>query len=96
MAKKKGDEEQQYLPGTAPEKNPRVHKAATAYLRAMAERQALLKDEVEAKGNLELVMTEEGLEHYEYGNIRVDINKSQKVTAKIVTEKSTKEEKEEE
>lgn len=96
MAKKKGDDEQQYLPGTAPEKNPRVHKAAMAYLKAMSKRQALLKDEVEAKGNLELVMQEEGLEHYEYGNVRVDINKSQKVTAKIVTEKPDKEESEDE
>jgi len=81
---------QEFLPGTAPEKNERVHKAAIRYLELQAERIEALDAEVKAKESCDLIMKDEGLEHYAYGDIRVDLNQTSAITIKTVKEKKPK------
>ncbi len=69
---------QDYLPGTAPEKNARVHPLALNYADLRDERIAANKLEKEAHDTLLHTMLEEGLEVYEYGDLKVVVNAKRK------------------
>lgn len=75
--------EQQFIPGTEPKKNPRVHTAAKRYAARRDERMAKNEEEKDAHTSLLAVMKEEGLESYEYGDIEVHIDASEKCKVKI-------------
>lgn len=81
MAKRKG--EQQYMPGTAPVKNAKVHAAAVNYAEYRDARMAAGRDEKEAHETLMLAMSDAGLTSYEFGDVRVDVNESRKCKVKI-------------
>jgi hypothetical protein len=72
---------QGHLPGTAPEKNVRVHKAAVTYYDLMLVRKAAGEEEVAAKETLLTVMAEENVESYEFNglHVRIDLKKTPKV-----------------
>lgn len=76
MAKRKG--EQEYLPGTAPTRNKRVHRLAVRYAELRDARMAANKEEKEAHDTLLYAMIEEGLSAYEYGDITVTIDDKKK------------------
>ena len=82
MARKKKDDEpiveQGFLPDMAPKKNKVVHAAALKYEAARNERMALTKDEKAKKDALLAAMNSEGLTVYEYGDLRVEIDATQK------------------
>lgn len=67
--RKKG--EQLHLPGTAPEKNPKVHNLALDYVRARDARMDLGKEESKLKTRLLDMMHEEKLKGYEYDDVCV-------------------------
>lgn len=91
MAKAKtkpGEEpEQGFLPDMAPVRNDRIHRAARRYRSLMLARKAALAEEVEAQDNLLRIMKEEGVEHYEYGNLSVHLDSKEKVTVKETSHK---------
>lgn len=76
------EQEQKFLPGTAPKKNEAVHAAAVNYYDTMQERLTLTKAEKVAKDSLLATMADEGLKAYEYGGLKVVLQKktSPKVT----------------
>lgn len=83
MAKvKRKRSEQQFMPGTEPVKNPRVHKAAVRYVEERDARIAANKEEKAAHDTLLAIMREEGLESYEYGNLKIWVDGSYKVKVK--------------
>jgi hypothetical protein len=75
--------EQEYLPGTEPLKNNRVHPAAKRYAKERDDRIAANKAEKEAHDNLLAIMLEEGLETYEYGDISVSIDAKRKCVVRV-------------
>ena len=77
------DNEQKHLPGTAPKKNTRIHPKAVRYFDLMQARIAAGKEEKDAKTTLTEAMIEDGLDHYEYGGIRVDIDTKRNVKVKV-------------
>lgn len=86
MAKKNAEPEmeQEVLhPDFKPVKNERVHKAAKHYYDLMLERKAAGDDENDAHDSLLNVMLEEGLEHYEYKGVFVDVNIKKACKVKI-------------
>ncbi len=82
MSKKK-ELHQDFLPGTAPVKNKKVHPKALRYVEMRDTRIAANKEEADAHDNLLHAMLEEGLEVYEYGDLRVDISNSKKCKVKV-------------
>lgn len=76
--------EQQYIEGTAPEKNERVHRAARRYIKERDIRILANAAEKEAHDHLLAVMTELGLDSYEYGDIKVFVDAKKK--CKVTTE----------
>ena len=82
MAKTKARADQEYLPGTAPVKNERVHKAAQHYVKCRDTRIAANKEEKEAHETLLGYMNEAGLTDYEYKDVsvHVDVDKKCKVS----------------
>lgn len=82
---------QEYLPGTAPEKNPKVHKQAMIALDLKDEAKLATKKAKEAGDELIRIMHEQGVEAYEYGdlNVRIDLKSTAKVK-KVVAEKIKK------
>lgn len=83
MAKAKETEPPGYLPGMAPKKNKKVHPKAELYASHRDARIAAGKEEKEAKTDLVETMCEEGLEVYEYGDLRVDLTNKRDVKVKI-------------
>ena len=92
MAKTKELPEQGYLDGLAPVKNEKIHRAARRYRSLMLERKAALAEEVKAAENLMRIMKEEGTDHYEYGDLLVNIDAKEKVSVKITAESNGEEE----
>ena len=74
MAKKM----QEFLPGQEPKKNNRVHKAALRYAELRDARIAANEEEKDAHDTLLHTMLEEGLESYEYGDLKVFIDNKRK------------------
>ncbi len=78
MTKKKPNAAQEYIPGTEPEKNTRVHNAAKRYAKVRDERITANKVEKDAHETLLGTMLEEGLEHYEFKDVCVNIDVGRK------------------
>lgn len=78
--------EQQYIPGTEPKKNNRVHTAAKRYAARRDERMAANEEEKAAHQTLLETMIEEGLDSYEYGDVEVHIDATKKVKVKIASQ----------
>jgi hypothetical protein len=76
--------EQQFIEGTAPEKNEVVHRAAKRYVKERDARIAANKAEKEAHDYLLDKMIEEGLDSYEYGDLKVFVDNKRK--CKVTTE----------
>lgn len=70
--------DQEQIPGMESEKNERVHRAAKRYARVRDERIALSEKEKEAHDFLLGVMTEEGIESYEYKGLGVYVDTKRK------------------
>lgn len=84
MAKaKRQRSEQEYIPGTEPVKNNRVHAAAKRYAGERDVRIQANKDEKAAHDTLLSIMLEEGLEAYEYGDISVTIDAKRKCVVRV-------------
>ena len=75
--------EQEYLPGTAPEKNDRVHRAARRYAKLRDARMDANEQEKSAHTTLLETMIEEQLESYEYGDVSVHIDSTRKCKVAI-------------
>ena len=75
--------EQEYLPGTAPEKNDRVHRAARRYAKLRDARMDANEQEKSAHTTLLETMIEEHLESYEYGDVSVHIDSTRKCKVAI-------------
>lgn len=73
------DQVQNHMPGTGPQKNPRVHKKAVRYFDLMQARKAAGVAEKEAKTTLTELMIAEGLDEYEYGGLKVSIDTKRNV-----------------
>ncbi len=90
MAKKKvsaaaaTEEGQLHIPGMEPVKNARVHPKAVRYAKVRDARIAANAEEAAAHDSLRETMLAEGLEHYEYKGLRVDIDRKSK--CKVSTE----------
>lgn len=69
---------QEFLPGQEPKKNNRVHKAALRYAELRDARIAANAEEKDAHDTLLHTMLEEGLEIYEYGDLKVAIDNKRK------------------
>lgn len=78
MAKARTNGEQEFIPGTEPEKNDRIHKAAKRYAKLRDARQAAGKEEKDSHDTLLATMTEENVSHYTYGDIDVAIDNRRK------------------
>lgn len=89
MAKKKGrslaNGEQTIIPDLAPKRIDKIHKAAKRYAVARDKRMACNADEKEAHSFLLDTMTELGLDHYEYGDVSVFVDRQTKCKVKIGT-----------
>jgi len=100
MARKAATEpemEQGYIdPDFKPVKNARVHKAAKRYYCLMLERKAAGDEEKAAHDTLLNTMMEEGLETYEYQDLKVAVDTSKKCKVKIQGEGSAESNGEEE
>jgi hypothetical protein len=83
MAKKR----QAFLPGTEPVKNAKVHPRAINYADARDARMECNRIEKEAHDDLLATMLEEGLEVYEYGDIKVTVNNKRKCRVEDKTRK---------
>ena len=81
--KRSRNSEQEYLPGTAPEKNDRVHRAARRYVKLRDARMAANEEEKAAHTSLLETMIEERLESYEYGDLSVHIDSTRKCKVKL-------------
>jgi len=92
MARKKSDEpevEQGYIdPDFKPVKNARVHKAAKRYYSLMLERKAAGEEEKASHDTLLNIMMEEGLDFYEYQDLKVAVDTSKKCKVKLQGEGS--------
>lgn len=85
---KKGIGFQPPLPGLEQmSKNDRIHRAALGYKSICTERAAMSVKEKEARDKLMLVMQEEGVDYYAYGNVIAELDKTVKP---IVTFKKDK------
>lgn len=69
-----------------PVKNKRVHAAAKRYYALMLDRKAAGEDEKAAHDTLLNCMMEEGLEHYEYQGLTVDLDTKKKCAVKMAGE----------
>jgi len=82
---------QEYLPGLAPEKNPKVHKQALLFMQAKDEAKLAAKKAKEAGAQLVFIMHDQKVDHYCYGDLDVKIDlKSTAKAKKIVAEKPKK------
>lgn len=95
MAKAKEAPEQGYLPDMAPVKNEKIHRAARRYRSLMLARKEAMAEEVKAAENLMRIMKEEGMSHYEYGDLVANIDAKEKVSVKVTTESNGEKEDEE-
>ncbi len=81
------DKVQPPIPGAEQsDKNPRIHNAAIQYAEYRDARMEQGREEKKAEQNLIEVMIEEGVEHYEHGNVRADLNRDSVVKVKIKSE----------
>lgn len=84
---------QQHLPGAEQmDKIPAIHKAATEYAKLRDHRMAILKQEVEAKSKVKLLMDNKGIKVYEHGDVHVNIENTEKIKVKIGNEHEEDEE----
>lgn len=75
---------QEHLPGAEPmEKNPKIHNLARRVKAASKEWSAAAEEHKGLKQSLIEAMIEEGLEHYEYGDVTVDIDTKRKLKVKV-------------
>lgn len=78
---------QEHLPGAEPmEKNPRIHNLARRVKAASKEWSAAAEEHKGLKQSLIEAMIEEGLEHYEYGDVKVDMDTSRKLKVRIAND----------
>ena len=70
-----------------PVKNKKIHPKALRYVDVRDARIAANKEEKEAHNTLLAAMLEEGLEDYEYGELKVHVDNKRK--CKVTTEAST-------
>jgi hypothetical protein len=75
--------DQEQIPGMESVKNERVHRAAKRYAKARDERIALSEKEKEAHDFLLGVMTEEGMDFYEYKDLGVYVDTKRKAKVEI-------------
>jgi hypothetical protein len=92
MARKRTEEpevEQGYIdPEFAPKKNARIHKAAKRYYGLMLERKAAGDEEKASHDTLLNIMLEEGVDSYEYQDLKVAVDTSKKCKVKLQGEGS--------
>jgi hypothetical protein len=92
MARKRTEEpemEQEVLhPDFKPVKNQRVHKAAKRYYSEMLARKSAGEEEKAAHDTLLNIMLEEGLDFYEYQDLKVAVDTSKKCKVKLQGEGS--------
>lgn len=82
---------QEFLPGLAPEKNPKVHKQALLFMQAKDEAKLAAKKAKEAGAQLVFIMHDQKVDHYAYGDLDVKIDlKSTAKAKKIVADKPKK------
>lgn len=74
---------QEFLPGTAPEKNPKIHNAAIEYEEARGEQRKAKRAENAAQEKLLAVMKKEGVTSYVYGDITCRIDDKESVKVKV-------------
>jgi hypothetical protein len=63
-------------------RNPKIEKLANRYRKLMLERKAAGEEECEAHDELLKAMIAEGLDHYEFKNLTVHVNETQKCKVK--------------
>lgn len=80
---KKGRERQTMIPGTEPQKNARVERAAEAYEEARDEWMALSEPVKKAKQKLIDTMIEEKVESYKRGDLEVKVTHKDVYTVKV-------------
>lgn len=73
----------QFLPGMAPVKNDKVHKAAMSYADMRDERMGLIRAEVEAMAVLVDAMETAGIKSYAYGDVSVEMTTKNKVKVRF-------------
>lgn len=87
---------QQHLPGAEQmDKIPAIHKAATEYAKLRDHRMALLKQEIDAKSKVKLLMDNKGIKVYEHGDVHVNIENTEKIKVKIGTDHEDEDDSEE-
>ena len=75
---------QEHLPGAEPmPKNEKIHRLARRVKAASKAWSKASGEHKELKDMLIEAMIEEGLEHYEYGDVKVDMDTSRKLKVKI-------------
>ena len=72
-----------FLDGMAPEKNAKVHGLAKKLYAQARTMKTAKKEHDETRDRLLYVMGEEGLKHYQYGDIVVDVNDKASVKIKF-------------
>lgn len=87
MAKKKTDDEggepqQQTIPGTAPERIPKLDKLAGKYTGALYERMAIQNKENEYRELLMHEMKEHAVNYYEYNGYELRLEHKDKISCK--------------
>ena len=75
---------QEHLPGAEPmEKNPVIHDLARRVKAASKKWSKAAGEHKELKESLRDEMVEAGLDHYEYGDVKVDMDTTRKIKVKI-------------
>lgn len=78
---------QEHLPGAEPmEKNPKIHNLARRVKAASKEWSVAAEEHKGLKESLKEAMIEAGLDHYEYGDVKVDMDTSRKIKVKIAND----------
>lgn len=91
MAKaKQAREDQSYIPGTAPEKNDKVHAAAKRYAKLRDARIAANKEEKDSHDTLLGTMVEQGIDVYDFKDVHVAIDATKKCKVQIGGESAPK------
>ena len=89
MAKARTSGEQEFIPGTEPEKNERIHKAAKRYAKLQDARRAAGEEEKDSHDTLLATMLDEKVEHYTYGDVCAVIDNKRKCKVSNPSEPSS-------
>ncbi len=78
---------QQVLPGTQQKRDKTLHAKAQKYAEVRDARMNLNREEKELKDDLIAYMRSKKVEHYEVGNIKIDLTQSDDIKVRVIEDK---------